>query len=39
MLEISKINKQYKTRDLQESDADIILELYRKNPLFFLWIL
>ena len=39
MLEISKINTQYKTRDLQECDVDIILELYRKNPLFFLWIL
>ena len=35
MLEISKINTQYKTRDLQECDVDIILELYRKNPLFF----
>ena len=35
MLEISKINKHYKTRDLQDCDVDIILELCRKNPLFY----
>lgn len=35
MLEIFKINKQYKTRDLQDCDVDIILELCWKNLLFF----
>jgi len=35
MIEISKITKLYKTRELRESDVDAILELCRKNPLFY----
>ena len=35
MIEISEINKNYTVRALQESDVNAVLELCRKNPLFY----
>ena len=35
MIELSKINKRYTTRTLNDSDVGMILELCQKNPLFY----
>ena len=35
MIELSKINKHYTTRTLNDSDVGMILELCQKNPLFY----
>ncbi len=35
MVNISGLSKQYKVRVLKESDVDQILEVYRRNTLFF----
>ena len=35
MIDITKFNKHYNTRSLNDSDVGMILELCRKNPLFY----
>ena len=35
MIDITKINKHYSTRSLNDSDVGMILELCRNNPLFY----
>ena len=35
MIEVSRLSKKYKVRELIEDDIDSILKIYKENDLFF----